>query len=95
MNYERIRQEKEFIKKQKRKAELQAERDRRNMLPTFKQVRSSTDDILDVLREPGKLLGIEKEKAEAAKAKRAAHEKIHNYGKYVREMYWPKVSEKN
>ena len=95
LNYERIRQEKELKKKQRRKADLQAEKERRNILPTFKQIRTSTDDVLDVLREPGQLLGIEREKAEIAKAKRQAHEKIHNYGKYVREMYWPKVSEKN
>jgi len=29
------------------------------------------------------------------KKKKQAHEKIQNYGKFVREMYWPKVSEKN
>lgn len=48
-----------------------------------------------MLRAPGQVLGVEREKAEMTQAKKQAHSKIHNYGKYVREMYWPKVSEKN
>lgn len=41
------------------------------------------------------MLGIEREKIEVVEAKKKAHSKITNYGKYVREVYWPKISEKN
>jgi len=58
------------VLREKRRADLQAERERKNKLPTFKSTRASTDDALNVLREPGQLLGIEREKAEAAKAKK-------------------------
>ena len=86
MNLEKI--------KQKRRAEIQAEKQRREKLPTF-NFRTSTDiDALENLREPGKLLGIEKEKQIAAQTKKKTHEKVANYGKYVKEMYWPKISEK-
>ena len=41
-----------------------AERMRRELLPTFKSVRNSHDhaDGLEILRKPGQLLGIEREK---------------------------------
>lgn len=72
---------------------------RRELLPTFKSVRTSMDhgdgDGLEILRKPGQLLGIEREKELQAEKKKKQIEKIHNYGKYVKEMYWPKVSEKN
>ncbi len=48
----------------KRKAELKAERLRRDQLPTFKTIRSSQDDALSELRKPGQVLGVEREKAE-------------------------------
>ena len=64
-------------------------------MPTFRAARASQDDVMNRLREPGQLLGIEREKAEVKEAKKNTHEKVSNYGKYVREMYWPKVSEKN
>ena len=36
----------------------------REKLPTFKSVRTSQEDQLNHLREPGHILGIEKEKLE-------------------------------
>ena len=48
-----------------------------------------------MLRKPGQVLGVEREQAEQIQAKKEAHSKVNNYGKYVREMYWPKVSQKN
>jgi len=96
LNYERIRMDKELIQREKRRALLRLEEERKGQLPTFSKLKSSMDsDALDMLRAPGQLLGIEREKTEATQAKKLAHSKITNYGKYVREMYWPKVSEKN
>lgn len=94
MKYEKIRQDKEHDIRQKRKAEILAERERKERLPTFSQSRTS-QDVLDSLRKPGQILGAEQEKLEAAKARKLNQEKIANYGKYVKEMYWPQVSEKN
>ena len=48
-----------------------------------------------MLRAPGQVLEDKREKAEIKQAKKQALSKIHNYRKYVCEMYWPKVSEKN
>ena len=47
------------------------------------------------MRQPGQVLGLEKEKELAARNKKKNYEKILNYGKYVKEMYWPKLSEKS
>ena len=47
------------------------------------------------MREPGQVLGIVKEKEIADRNKKKNKEKILNYGKYVKEMYWPKISEKS
>lgn len=94
INYEKIRYEKEQALKEKRKAVLQADKERTGKLPTFRSTRASQDDILYQLREPGQLLGIEREKEEAVQAKKKAHNKIAKYGKYVRDVYWPKISDK-
>ena len=94
LKYDRIRQEKEHDIRQKRKAEILAERHRKERLPTFSSIRQSSDAI-ENLRQPGQILGAEKEKLEAAKARKHQQEKVANYGKYVKEMYWPAVSEKN
>lgn len=78
INYERIRKEKEMMIREKRKALQQAERERREKLPTF--VRGSQsggqDDVMDMLREPGQLLGVEREKAKATQEKKMAQAKI-------------------
>ena len=95
LNYERLRLERENEIRQRRRAEILAERQRREKLPTFKSLQASQDNALDQLRAPGQVLGIEQEKAQVAKMKRQHYEKVQNYGKYVKEMYWPKVSEKN
>ena len=96
IRYDQVRQEKSKEVRQKRKAEVIAERMRRENLPTFKSVRNSHDmDGLEILREPGQVLGIEREKERQAALKKKQVEKIQNYGKYVKEMYWRKVSEKN
>lgn len=60
LKYEKIRMQKDHENKQKRKAEIIAERQRRENLPTFTGVRQSSDDMLDHLRSPGGILGIEK-----------------------------------
>ena len=95
LKYERVRLERENEIKLKRRAEIQAERQRREKLPTFKSMQISQEQALENLRSPGQVLGIEKEKALHVKAKKQHYEKVQNYGKYVKEMYWPKVSEKN
>jgi len=38
--------------------------------------RSSQDDVLDELRRPGQVLGVEREKAEEAKTRKKQHEKV-------------------
>ena len=93
--YEQMRVERETSLKQKRKQEILAEKERKNLLPTFRSVRASYDDGLEKLRAPGQLLGAAKEKELEAQNKKKHKEKIANYGKYVKEMYWPSVSEKN
>ena len=94
LKYEKIRMEKEHDIRNKRKAEILAERQRQEVLPTFMQERNS-DAVLDVLRSPGNILGQDAEQAQFAKNKKLRKEKLISYGKYVKEMYWPKVSEKN
>ena len=77
LKYEKIRSAKDHDIRLKRKAETEAERLRREKLPTFKSVRASQDsDVLGVLREPGQLLGIEKEKELIVKNKKKQMEKI-------------------
>ncbi len=64
LKYEQVRLQKGLELIDKRKAELKAERMRREKLPTFKSVRSSQDGALNELRKPGQVLGVEREKAE-------------------------------
>ena len=54
--------EKDHDIRNKRKAEILAERQRQEILPTFMQERNS-DAVLDVLRVPGGILGQEAEQA--------------------------------
>ena len=64
-------------------------------MPTFRSIRNSHDQGLDYLRAPGQVLGIQKENEMIAFEKKKQLEKINQYGKKVKEMYWPSVSEKN
>jgi hypothetical protein len=80
LKYEQIRMTKDNDIRQKRRAEILAERQRREKLPTFKSMRASHDgldeDGLGGLREPGQLLGIEREKELIVKNKKNQHDKV-------------------
>ena len=64
-------------------------------MPTFRSVRNSHDQGIDYLRAPGKLLGVAKENELKQQEKKKQLEKINQYSRQVKEMYWPSISEKN